>query len=158
MSLRSDVVSPGDWLSSIWFLLSTGLVVIGRWGNSGSSCRVVRAVVVFTKWQLQVAFQLQLCLAISSPSEVGQFSFECCSLSHYLPHFGRLACCSTPLSAFVALPTFLYWEFSSLPHPHSLGQVQHSTPTSSVSARLQFTVYAFQLCWGRFSLHRGCAG
>jgi hypothetical protein len=27
----SDVVSPGDWLvSSVWFLLSTGLVAIGR--------------------------------------------------------------------------------------------------------------------------------
>jgi hypothetical protein len=30
------------------------------------------------------------------------------------------------LSAFVALPMFVHWEFSSLPHPCSLGQVQHS--------------------------------
>jgi hypothetical protein len=34
-----------------------------------------------------------------------------------------------------------------LPHPHSLGQVQHSTPTTAVSVRLQFAVYAFQFCW-----------
>jgi hypothetical protein len=44
------VVLLGEWLvSSIRFLLSTEQVVIGRWGMSASSCRVVRAVVVFTR-------------------------------------------------------------------------------------------------------------
>jgi hypothetical protein len=44
-----------------------------------------------------------------------------------------------------------------LAHPHSLGQVQHSTPTSTVSVRFQFTVYVFQFFWGwRFSRPGGC--
>jgi hypothetical protein len=38
------------------------------------------------------------------------------------------------------------WEFSSLPYPCSLGHVQHSTPTSALSVRLQFAVYVFQFC------------
>jgi hypothetical protein len=47
------VVSPCDWLvSSISFLLSTGLVASGRRDNSASSCRVVRAVGVFTRLPL----------------------------------------------------------------------------------------------------------
>jgi hypothetical protein len=41
-----------------------------------------------------------------------------------------------------------------LSHPHSPGQVQHSTPTSSVSVRLPFSVWL----GGGFCLPRGSAG
>jgi hypothetical protein len=58
-----------------------------------------------------LALQLQLCLVSFSPSKVGQFSFECCPLSHeissgiqHLPHFGRLACYPTPAVSHCASP------------------------------------------------------
>jgi hypothetical protein len=35
-----------------------------------------------------------------------------------------------------------------VPYSHSLGQVQCSSPNSTVSVRLQFAVYVFQFCWG----------
>jgi hypothetical protein len=54
------VVSPGDWLvSSIWFLLSMGQVAIGSSDNSASLCRMVRAVVVFTRRQLRCPTAVQ---------------------------------------------------------------------------------------------------
>jgi hypothetical protein len=72
-----------------------------------------------------------------SPSKVRQISFECCPLAqeissvvHYLPCF-REWLIALLLSAFAAFPVFIYWdfgaEFSSLPHPLPLGQVQCST-------------------------------
>jgi hypothetical protein len=101
-------------------------------------------------------------LVSSSPSKVGQFSFEYYPLSHEgsagihcLPCFGRLACCPTPtlslcassdlclvlaaplggqldappsLSAFVALPIFVHWEFSSLPTPALRGRFSVPPP------------------------------
>jgi hypothetical protein len=39
--------------------------------------------------------------------------------------------------------------------PHPLGQVQHSTPTSAVGVRLQFTVYVFQFWGGVFQSAQG---
>jgi hypothetical protein len=172
------VVSPDDWLVSInLFLISTGLVAIGRWGKSASSCRVVRAL-VFTRW-LCVALQLQLCLVNSSPSKVVQFSFEYCPLSHkvsseihHLLIFGRLACRPTPTLSLCTFPD-LCWGLedslrSWLVTPtlvlslycftciHSL-RAQHwefsslphpHSPTSAVSVRLYFAVYTFQFCWG----------
>jgi hypothetical protein len=83
------------------------------------------------------------------------------------------------LSAFVSLPASAGWgllwavglslhscshlcslRVLLLPPPHSPGQVQPYTPTSTVSVKLQFAVYAFQFClvWGGFSLPRDCAG
>jgi hypothetical protein len=32
---------------------------------------------------------------------------------HHLPCFGRLSCCTTPLSAFAALLVFVHWEFGT---------------------------------------------
>jgi hypothetical protein len=82
---------------------------------------------------------------------------------HHFHCFGRLACLSAPtlslcaspnlckvlaaplggwlftlplLSAFASLPTLDHWEFGSLPHSHSLRQVQGSTPNSAVSVTL----------------------
>jgi hypothetical protein len=59
--------------------------------------------------------QLQLCLVSSSPSKVGQFSFECCPLSHmicsgihYLSHFERLTCHPTSTLSLCASPD-LFW-------------------------------------------------
>jgi hypothetical protein len=60
-----------------------------------------------------IALQVQLCLVSSSPSKVGQFSFEHCLLSleissgiHHLPCFGRLACHPTPTLSFYTSPDF----------------------------------------------------
>jgi hypothetical protein len=57
---------------------------------------------------------------------------------------------SSVLRAWFLAPslTVEQWEIISLPHLHSLGQVQHSTPMSNVGVRLQFTLYSFQLWWG----------
>jgi hypothetical protein len=87
-------------------------------------CRMVRAVVVF------IVLQLQLCLVSSSPSNVGQFSFECCPLFHeistgihHLPHFERLACCPTPALSLCAsfdlcsVLVHFFWEVCLLPDP-----------------------------------------
>jgi hypothetical protein len=49
------VVPSGDWLvSNTWFLLSTGQVAIGIWGNSLPVVqrKVLRTVLVFARWQL----------------------------------------------------------------------------------------------------------
>jgi hypothetical protein len=52
-------------------------------------------------------------------------------------------CCFTHVHSL----RFQHWEFGSLPHSHTPGQVQCSNLTSAVSVRLQFTVYAFQFCF-----------
>jgi hypothetical protein len=64
---------------------------------------------------------------------------------------GNLACC--PTSAFnlccfshVSSLRIQHCDFGSLPHPHSPGKVQHTTPTSSICVRLKFTFYVFQFC------------
>jgi hypothetical protein len=62
-----------------------------------------------------------------------------------------LACHPTPtlsLCCHICLLRVWSWEFGSLPHSCSEGQVQCSTPTSAVGVRLQFTVYVFQFCCG----------
>jgi hypothetical protein len=67
--------------------------------------------------------------------------------------------CSQPLVFYGASLRVQHCEFSSLPHPSSPGQVQHSTPISDVSVILLFAVYDFQFAeGGRFSLPRGCTG
>jgi hypothetical protein len=53
-------------------------------------------------------------------------------------------CCFTCISSLI----IQCWEFCSLPHLHSMGQVQCNTASPTVSARLQFAVYVFQFCWG----------
>jgi hypothetical protein len=91
------------------------------------------------------------CLVSSSPSEVGQFNFECCPLVqissaiHYLPCFGGgLSLClfmeSSALGVkFFAPPPFLWGRFSVPPVP------------SAVYDRLQFTV-CLSVLWGSLVL------
>jgi hypothetical protein len=158
-----DVVSPGGWLvSSIWFLLSSWQVAIGSWANSASLCRVVR--VVFTRQQLQLCLVRSSLSRVGQFSfEYCPLSHEAGSRIHNLPCFGRLACPPTPdlrrsaspdlcsglvqllweiglspqvCSQPLLLSPFLYWEFGPWPCLHSLGQVQCSTPTSTVTVRL----------------------
>jgi hypothetical protein len=130
-SESSEVVSPGDWLvSSIWFLLSTGQVVIRTWGKSLPVC-VRWFNLLFSPGSSCVALQLQHCLVSSSPSKVGQFHFEYCPLSHETssvihqgPALGDWLVSPPPLSAFVPHPTSASWKFSSsgcwlFTHPHS---------------------------------------
>jgi hypothetical protein len=113
-------------------------------------------------------------------------SHETSSKIYLLPHFGRLACCpspalslcaslnlcsvlAAPLGGWLVAPSltlslccFSFTESLAL-RCQLLGQLPFSvagsvsTPTSTVGVGLQFTVYAFQLCWGRFSLSRDCA-
>jgi hypothetical protein len=66
---------------------------------------------------------------------------------------GKLACYSDPTLILCCFTHVLvHWEFcteSWLLAPLLFsGQVQHSTSTSTVSVKLQFTVYVFQFCWG----------
>jgi hypothetical protein len=133
------VVSPGYWLvSSIWFLLSTKLVGIVKWGKTANSCRVVRDVLPGCSW---VALQLQLCLVSSSPSKVGNSVLNA-------------ALC--PRDQVWDPPPVLLWEVGLSPHPHfqllcfshsllgasnSFGRLAcHSTPTLSLYV-------SPDLCW-----------
>jgi hypothetical protein len=64
---------------------------------------------------------------------------------------GRLACCPTLALSLCCFSCFYslrvqHWEFGSLPHSHSPGQVQYFTPPFTVGVRLLFSVYAFQFC------------
>jgi hypothetical protein len=97
--------------------LSTGLVAIVRWGKSTSSCSVVRAV-VFTKWQLRCPSAATLFGQLLL-QQGGAIRFEWCPLSHkissgiyHLPHFGRLACDPSLISA----SPCLLWEVGLSPH------------------------------------------
>jgi hypothetical protein len=100
-----------------------------------------------------IALQLQLCLVRSSlSSKVGKFSFERCPLSHkigprihHLPHFGGLACCSTPALNLWLLPTSpwcyqLLWKVCLLPHTCSQPSCLSWTllSVSVFSGRLEF--------------------
>jgi hypothetical protein len=110
------VVSPDDWLvSSIWFLLCTGQIVIGTWVTSvcarwsnllflpGGSCFVL---------------SLQFCQISSSPSKVGQFCSEHCSQSHetssvitHIPALGGWLIAPPSFSPFVPHHASAYWYF-----------------------------------------------
>jgi hypothetical protein len=102
-SRSSEVVLSDSWLvSSIWFLLSTGQVAIRTCGCSLPVC-VRWSNLLFSPACSCVALPLQLCLVSSSPSKVGQLSFEyhpqsheTSSVIHHAPCFGRLACHPTP--------------------------------------------------------------
>jgi hypothetical protein len=65
---------------------------------------------------------------------------------------------SVPRVGFLAPPlTAQQWEISSLPHPHSPGQVQHSIPPQMVVVDYSSLFMAFSFAGGgRFSLLRGC--
>jgi hypothetical protein len=106
-----------------------------------------------------IALQLQICPVSSSPNKVGQFSFQYGPLSHEtssgIHHcgFGRLLCHPTVAFSICSLRVWL----RAPPLSSRAGLAFHLT--SAVSARLQFTAYAFQFCWwGGFNLPRGCAG
>jgi hypothetical protein len=65
------VVSPGDWLvSSIWFLLSTWLVVIGGGGELSLPVHAGWSELLFSPHSSCIALQLQLYLVSLSPSKV----------------------------------------------------------------------------------------
>jgi hypothetical protein len=139
MSITSrscEMVAPGDWLvNSIWFLLSTGQVAVGIWGNSLPVHSRWLDLMLFLPGSSCVALQLQFCLVSSSPRKVEQFSFECSPQSHEnssrVPHgpaLGGWLVVPPLLSAFVTFPAFVHWELGSLPHLHFLGQVPGSTP------------------------------
>jgi hypothetical protein len=74
------------------------------------------------------------------------------------PHFGRLACCSTPalcLCYFSHLGSLTVWFLAS-PLFSSASSAFYPIPT--VHVRLQFAVYVFQFCWREFNLPKDCAG
>jgi hypothetical protein len=124
------------WLlvSRVWFLLSTGKVAIGTWGNSQPVCSRWSDL-VYSSGGSCVALQLQLWLVSSFPNKVRQFYLECSpqsqdtsSVIHQGPVFRGWLIAPLLLSAFVTFPAFIHWEFSSLTHLSSLGQVNCSTP------------------------------
>jgi hypothetical protein len=92
-------------------------------------------------WEVSLSYHLHsqlLCFsqsllgASSAPLEVGLSPHPCSQPLLLYPHsFTKRSSLSVQLLAPTCSP----------------GQGQHSTPTSAVSVRLQFTVYAFQFCW-----------
>jgi hypothetical protein len=110
--------------------------------------KVVRPVAVFTSHHC-VALQLQFWLVSSSPGKLGRFSFEYSAQSHEtgMPALGGWLVAPPPLPVFVTFPTFVHLGLGSCPTPVLQGRI--SVPlTPAVSVRLQFTVHAFQFCWG----------
>jgi hypothetical protein len=65
------------------------------------------------------------------------------------------------LSAFVTFPTFVHWEFGSLSHPCSLGQIQLSTqlPLLVLNCNSLFMLFSFvggnSICLGAVLDYRG---
>jgi hypothetical protein len=109
--------SPGYWLmSSIWFLLTTRLVGIVRWGKTASLYRVVRAVFISQQPCCPSAAALfgqllpQQCEAI--PFWMLPSVPEISSRIYHLSFFGRLACHSTPALSLYASPS-LYWVLAA---------------------------------------------
>jgi hypothetical protein len=99
-----------------------------------------------------VALLLQICLINSSLSMVGQLSFECHVQSletgsgiHWGPTLGSWLVTPHLLSAFVTCPALVHLKFRSLPHPHSLKQVQCSIPSplSELDYNSLFIVFSF---------------
>jgi hypothetical protein len=113
MSGSSEVVSSDSWLvSSIWFLLSTGQVVIGTCGMSLPVC---------AKWSIcclcQVAAGLPYhCNSIWSVPPPASFEycpqFKRLVICHILA-LGAWLVCPTPALSLCSLPASAHLEFSS---------------------------------------------
>jgi hypothetical protein len=80
-----------------------------------------------------------------------------------LPSLALSICCCMVQRAWFLVPplTVQQWQIGSLSHPHCPWWIQHSTQTSNVGVRLQFTVYGFQVscvcvCGGVHSAQRLC--
>jgi hypothetical protein len=107
-----------------------------------------------------VALQLQLCLVSSSPSRVGQFSFEYCPQSqetisgiNHQPCFEKLACYPTPHSQPLCLASPLVvlvqhlWDVGLLPY--------HCSQPLLLFPRLfseSLAVCPTPVLWGRFNV------
>jgi hypothetical protein len=75
---------------------------------------------------------------------------------HHQSHFGRLACCLTPTPSLCYFSSVRLLRVQLLPHPHSLRQMQYSTPTLLVvlDCILLFMLFSF-VGKGMFNLPRG---
>jgi hypothetical protein len=119
------------WLACEWYLvlLSIGLVAIGRWGNSARLCS---QSCCFQQVAAALPFSCSSVWSAPPSSKLGQFSFECCPLSHkihpgihHLSCFGRLACCPVPTLTFCASHDLCWMLVAPLggvglsSHPHS---------------------------------------
>jgi hypothetical protein len=92
------------------------------------------------------------CLVSSSHSEVGQFSFECCPLVQELALQSTTYPALEVASHCVCLLIVQCWDFSSLHHPLSLGQVKHATCplccSCLITVRCLFFIFARQFGFG----------
>jgi hypothetical protein len=99
----SDVVSPGDWLvSSIWFLLSTGQVVIGASGNS-LPVHARYSELLFHQEAAVLSYSCN-CIWLAPPPATWSNSVLSTALSFMRPAqggLGGLLVTPPPLSAFV---------------------------------------------------------
>jgi hypothetical protein len=130
--LQTEVVSPGDWfVSSNWFLPSTGQVAFGTWDNSLTVC-ARWSDLLFSPGGHCIALPLKLCLVSFFPSKMWQYSFEYHPQSHKTSSGIYQGCTSggwlvAPplLPALCTLPhlcwllVLLFWEVGLSPHPHS---------------------------------------
>jgi hypothetical protein len=129
----SEVVSPGEWLmSSIYFFLPTGQVVIGTCSSSLPVCARWSDLMLFLQGGSCTTLLLQVCLVSSSSSKVWQCSFEYCPYPqetspgiHHGPTLRGWVVGLPLLSTSVTYPTLVCSKFVLLPHPCSLRQVQH---------------------------------
>jgi hypothetical protein len=113
-------------VSTICFLLSIGLVVIGRWVKSASFCRVIRAV-VFHQAAAVLPFTCSSLWSATPPAKLGNLFWMLPSVqisalgSTSCPALGGWPVALSLLSAFVlslisAEFWWLFWEVGFLPH------------------------------------------
>jgi hypothetical protein len=164
MGLFSYIL-PGI-VSSIWFPLSIGQIVIGTCGSSLPVCVILSDLLFLPHG---IALPLQLWLVSSAPSKVRQFSFvyplqfhKTSSVFYHTPVLeGWLVAPPLLLELFLTLPCSLSkvlvqeepWRRRTSPR-----LVQHSTPSalSVVDNNSLFMFLSFVL--GGFDLPRDCPG
>jgi hypothetical protein len=126
---------------------------------------MVRAVVVFTRQQLYCPTAVSL-FGWLFPQQGRAIRFEYYPLFHEtnwgiynMPCFGGWFFALPLLSAFVAFPVFIHWEFStgsSAPCPTPVLQGRFSIPPPPLMSVLEYSLlFCFSVLLGGFSLPRG---
>jgi hypothetical protein len=152
-------------LTVLWVVFGS-FYAQGNWGKV-TKCHFVQGVQSFCCFHQAAALfpdSCNYCLVGFSHSKVEQFSFDT-ALSPTRPVQGSTTgpvlggwLVAQPLpSAFVTFPTFVHWEFGSLPHLLSLGQLQHSTLLLLLLLNWN-SLFIFSVLLGRIHLPRDCTG
>jgi hypothetical protein len=98
-----------------------------------------------------LGFVVLVCVWVYFSCFCGGCLCQCLHSDPPWPCFRKLACCSTS-----ALSIFAHWEFGSLLHPCSLGQVPCSTPSWLLVLDYNLLFMLSSFVRGGFNLPKGC--